>query len=481
MDTIPENVAICTDIYALAIAHGASRELCDKIMKRFNSYIGDRLPHLLSSYCTKKILRDIYPVKPKSYPVCQNGCMLLSNPSPNVAECPYCMCTFFYPNHKPKQTVEYLSLSDQLALMVKDDGTRDLLKYGQQYSASDDGVMYDMFDSPLMKKIKKTHLFDGDINLSLILFTDDFQPFKRSSHSMMLVHGIVLDLSPEVRYEQKNMLQICTTPGPRTIDVSSFLEPVLQDLKAMAKDGFLVQIGNAKLRVKAHLMLVGGDMPAVAKMTGLVGHTGYYGCRFCYINGTTSVMRDYHILTLHIGEHNGSTVTFPPEDVASDIRLPDMYKSLHPSVGQRYASPFSMLPSFHGYTFFPMDIMHLLGHGIAHQVWNIMRGSYDKNSNPLYLSTVNRSIIGKQFIISKQTTPSSFSGSCGDIEQKAGFFRAVDWIHFARFFLPTIVLEYVSNPVARRALYHLSNIYAIAFSRRIIQKDVKLLKISVAG
>ncbi|KAJ8663707.1 hypothetical protein O0I10_000956 [Lichtheimia ornata] len=122
------------------------------------------------------------------------------------------------------------------------------------------------------------------------------------------------------------------------------------------------------------------------------------------------------------------------------MRESNMFKALRSSIGQRRPSPFATLPSFHGYTFFPMDIMHLLGHGIAHQLWNMMQGTYGKNNNPLYLSPATRNTISQQLIASSQTTPSSFSGSCGDIKNKSGYFRAVDWIHFARFLLPTVLL-----------------------------------------
>lgn len=181
------------------------------------------------------------------------------------------------------------------------------------------------------------------------------------------------------------------------------------------------------------------------------------------------------------GKHNGSAVIFPPEQVESDMREPAMFKALRSSIGQRRPSPFATLPSFHGYTFFPMDIMHLLGHGIAHQLWNMMQGTYGKNNNPLYLSPATRNTISQQLIASSQTTPSSFSGSCGDIKNKSGYFRAVDWIHFARFLLPTVLLEYVSDPEAVKALYHLVNIFEIAFSRMTKPKDVKLLKKSAKG
>ncbi|CDH61438.1 predicted protein [Lichtheimia corymbifera JMRC:FSU:9682] len=165
------------------------------------------------------------------------------------------------------------------------------------------------------------------------------------------------------------------------------------------------------------------------------------------------------------------------------MREPDTYKTLHPSIGQRDPSPFATLPSFHGYTFFPMDIMHLLGHGIAKQLWNMMQGTYGKNNNPLYLSPATRNTISQQFIASHQhqTTPSSFSGSCGYIKTKSEYFRAVDWIHFARFLLPTVVLEHVSDPEAVNALHHLVNIFEIAFSRMTKPKDVKSQAVEKIG
>ncbi|KAJ8663706.1 hypothetical protein O0I10_000955 [Lichtheimia ornata] len=64
------------------------------------------------------------------------------------------------------------------------------------------------------------------------------------------------------------MLQICVTPGPRTVDAISFLEPVLEELESIATDGFHVQVGSSMLRVKAHLLC--GDMPAASKMAGLI-------------------------------------------------------------------------------------------------------------------------------------------------------------------------------------------------------------------
>ncbi|KAJ8654584.1 hypothetical protein O0I10_009766 [Lichtheimia ornata] len=174
-----------------------------------------------------------------------------------------------------KQSSIY-SLRDQLELVVRDDEARDLLKYGQHYSANDVTASSVQTQQPL------------------------YDARSRDNFGFLPKSDII----------KKNMLQICVTPGPRTVDAISFLEPVLEELESIATDGFHVQVGSSMLRVKAHLVLVGGDMPAASKMAGLIDHTGYHGCRFCYIKG----------------KHNGSAVIFPPEQVESDMREPPCLK-----------------------------------------------------------------------------------------------------------------------------------------------------------
>lgn len=135
-----------------------------------------------------------------------------------------------------------------------------------------------------------------------------------------------------------------------------------------------------------------------------------------------------------IGEHNGQYVIFPSEEIASDMRPPNTYEFSNPSIGQRDPSPLQRFQVSMASHFFPIDIMHLLGHGIAKQVWKMIQGVYGKESNnPLYLPPAARNAIGKQIVASNQTTPTSFAGSCGDKTRKLA--TVVQWIGSTLFVL----------------------------------------------
>lgn len=177
------------------------------------------------------------------------------------------------------------------------------------------------------------------------------------------------------------------------------------------------------------------------------------GCRFCTI----------------LGVRHGRVTTFPPSSSSSyDYRRPNSYSIVAPEEGQNGPSPFCKLPSFHGASFFPIDFMHMLGLGISRQFWNLLSGDYDSANaehNPLRLSTSSLKEIGRYVAISRSHTPSEFAGHCGDIYTKSGFYRAVDWLHFMQYLVPAIVLEYINDDDARKAVLHLVNIYLIACAR----------------
>lgn len=486
---MPEELIASTKLFIAVLTHGVSRKLFDVFIKIFNNYIGACLPHLASYYRSRKAVRDHFPLKSTIHVVCPKGCMMMTPETLDNNECHHCHQSFLLPDGQPKRVIEQLSLHAQLEIIVKNDESRDLIKYGQRPPIKDE--MHDMIDSRLVKKCTQAGFFDGDINLKLMLFTDDFRPFKQSTRSMMLVHAIVLDFPPEVRYEQNNMIQICITPGPRTVDAVSFLQPMIDDLKLMgSEEGIKVELSNKEtVKVKAHLLVVGGDIPAVAKLAGHVGHISYFGCRLCEVKGsrqfyTQALFKDCILSVFLIGKHNGVSLIFPPETDNAPMRSKSSYQHSDHAKGQRYASPFADLSTFHGPTFFPPDIMHLLGHGIGHQLWKILRCVYNRNiaGNPLQLDAQARKKLAAQMIASRQTTPASFSGNSCDINQQASYFRAVDWIHFVRYIVPTVVLEFISDEDARRALLSLVQVYEVPFSRRIRKAhDIDLLQGSIAG
>ncbi|KAI9484628.1 hypothetical protein BDB00DRAFT_741979, partial [Zychaea mexicana] len=123
------------------------------------------------------------------YDVCENGCKMYTK-SDRSTSCSACHTPRFKADGKTaRKTMIQLSLKEQLRLLIRDEATRELLKYRAEY-VSEEGLMKDFWDSAVYKILKPT-FFTGEMDLGIAIFTDDFNPFRRSQHSMTIVHVIV--------------------------------------------------------------------------------------------------------------------------------------------------------------------------------------------------------------------------------------------------------------------------------------------------
>ncbi|KAI8376572.1 uncharacterized protein BYT42DRAFT_639026 [Radiomyces spectabilis] len=91
------------------------------MVKIINNYTDGLLSLLLSYHCSRNALRRSYPIQPKIYDVCRNGCKMYQAGEDSLA-CTHCqeprfkadLCT-------PAMTMQQLSLKEQLALLISDD------------------------------------------------------------------------------------------------------------------------------------------------------------------------------------------------------------------------------------------------------------------------------------------------------------------------------------------------------------------------
>jgi hypothetical protein len=94
--------------------------------------------------------------------------------------------------------MKYLPLGDQLAMMIAHDETREQLLYRARY-VSDGETYRDVFDGDAYKALVRQGLFQGELDMALVLFVDGFNPFSGSQHTMTIVHIVVLNLDPSMR------------------------------------------------------------------------------------------------------------------------------------------------------------------------------------------------------------------------------------------------------------------------------------------
>lgn len=353
---IDDSAKFSLQLHALLTRRGLSRDAFDEVVKMLNGYMQQHAPNappLMSTYLNQKLSSNSYPVKSVDFDACRNGCKLYG-PGDDTTECTLCDKNGVprWIDGQPVQQVTYLSISEQLALLLYDPEVREILEFPRATDgneADEEDCMEDVFDGAIVRDIVKSYDDPECKPLMLGMFTDGFEVFKKGHSSLTMVNIVVLNLPRSIRTESKFMLQPCIIPGPfQPKDLFSFLKPVMDELATLDNRGIrvLCQEG-ASLFARAHLLFVGGDIPAQSKVSGHALHTHEYGCRLC----------------VYAAKYLKHRYTYPPvsrdEPLANGKRKPlrARYRTITDFAtgdkdhGLQQPTPFAKLPFFSGVFF----------------------------------------------------------------------------------------------------------------------------------
>jgi hypothetical protein len=129
-------------------------------------------------------------------------------------------------------------------------------------------------------KVYKHKYFADGRDIALGLSTDGFAPFKRQKNTAWPLIIFNYNLPPEIRFHIDYILALGIIPGPKKpIDSDSFLWPVVQELLRLAIGVCAFDILTSTLFVlRAFLILVFGDIPAISMIMRMKGHNGLSPC-----------------------------------------------------------------------------------------------------------------------------------------------------------------------------------------------------------
>jgi hypothetical protein len=129
--------------------------------------------------------------------------------------------------------------------------------------------------------------FAEDTDIALGLSTDGFAPFKKRSQTAWPLLIFNYNLPPDIRFHLEHVICLGVVPGPRKPhSFDSFLWPLVEELLRLemgiaAFDG----LSNKAIALRAFLILVFGDIPAISMVMKMKGHGAVSPCRFCKITG----------------------------------------------------------------------------------------------------------------------------------------------------------------------------------------------------
>jgi len=110
-------------------------------------------------------------------------------------------------------------------------------------------------------------------------------------HTVWPIILLNYNLSPEIRFKQENIITFGIVPDPKKpSNFNSFLYPLVQQFKILHK-GVEAQDGsqlNTLFTLRAHIVVIGTDMPARDMVMGLSGHSARHYCNYCSARGIYS-------------------------------------------------------------------------------------------------------------------------------------------------------------------------------------------------
>jgi hypothetical protein len=134
------------------------------------------------------------------YPVCSNGCKLYGLQE-TATTCQYCNENRFKGTSQvPKSLMTYMSIGDMLAQMLSNPKTNQLLKYRAERETNNIGEIRDIFDGQNYKDLIRRGFFSNPNDTALGLFTDGFVNQKKGKASYTIIHVIVFNFDPSIRY-----------------------------------------------------------------------------------------------------------------------------------------------------------------------------------------------------------------------------------------------------------------------------------------
>ncbi|CAO3618584.1 unnamed protein product [Mucor hiemalis] len=364
--------------------------------------------------------------------------------------------------------MKMMSIGDQLAKLLGNNTTRQELHYRHNRVANPN-VISDFFDGAMYNNFVAKGNFQNKDDIAVALFLDGFVNRKKSKEPLTIVHVMVLNYDPIIRYTDKYLFQLAIIPG-KIVDLDSFLLPIVDELNSLGKYGMVVKKFDGEIiKSKVHLMLASGDIPQVSKFMHHKGHVSTFGCRVCEVKGEHPV-----------GSRRGMYFL----QTTAQERTMDSFENGNAALGITGESAFRTLPSFCGTFFHPLEEMHMLGHGIGKLIYRLLvktnQGNehlyfHNDKSAKHYPFTIDKKQLlaaGKSIDASRAHIPVSFQGSWDNIINKLDGVRAVDYLDFLLFVVPTLLVPLLQKNKTRTAVMNLVQGCSIALQWELTEDSI---------
>ena len=462
----------------------------------------------ISEFHSKHTLRakvqGLAGVKPTQYDCCVGSCVCFAGHYASLEKCPRCNEPRFevdsHGGKKARSQFSYIPLIPHLVAYLASSNTASEMQYRSQYQHTPSSLR-DIFDGAYYQTLRSspitvhgatvdppTTYFQDPRDIALGLSTDGYGIF---THGQATAWPLILfnyNLPPEVRFHSDNLLALGVIPGPKKpADMDSFLIPLAEELFQLATGVRAYDaLSGSRFLLRAFLLIVFGDFPAVSMLMKMKGVNGISPCRSCKIKaepipsdnnrtGTYYVPPSVHLAGLG-RSHQELMAQAELVDTASTKAEAE---ELSRQYGVKGRSILSKVNSLSFPQSFPFDFMHIAWENIMKTLITLWTDDYkglNEGSRKHRIEKAAWKEIGARGAAASLAIPSSFGPRIPNIFEKGSFMTADMWSFWTQFLAPVLLRGSFEDPECYSHFIDLVHLFGLCLQRDISAADVDTIR-----
>jgi len=451
--------------FNIHITHSTTEACFEDLRHSFPHHMGD----LHSLYETQKRMAQLSGLYPEYSDCCIKICCCFTGKYKTLDHCPFpdCQEPCYNASGKPRFRFQHLPIGPWLGALFRNEETANFLHYRSNHTLNQNhDKTSDIFDGSLYRELCEQYVkaegttyshkyFEDPRDIALGLSLDGFPIFGTTNQSAWPVILINFNLPPDIRTHLTHILCYGVIPAPRAVkDMDSFLYPLYRELVKLAAGISTLDLhGEELFLLRAFLILIFGDMPAIAKIMRMKGHNGFCPCRFCEIHGIRHPEGKVYYVPLQQTEADScyDPKALPKRthqrflDQAGEVVLAAT-NAEEDRLSTKYSIKgiplLSLLGSLSFPSSFPLNFMHLIFENLIPNLINHYTGNFkglDSGSESYQLSADVWSAICEAGAASGKTIPSSFGASMPNIEKEQSSMTADSWSFWSQHIGPVLL------------------------------------------
>lgn len=464
---------------------------------------------------TQKHAATLAAYQPTPIDCCINSCCAFTRNHAARTTCPYCGEARRNSEGKPRKQFTYSPIIPRLVALTRDPEYRKLMQYRAEHdAAANPAKVDDVFDGTEYHRLKSEYVtnldgahahkhFDNPRDIALGLSTDGFAPFRRRKQTCWPLILFNYNLPPDIRFHLEYILCVGVIPGPKKPkDFDSFLWPLIQELLRLEHGVRAYDIEEEEIfPLRAYLICIFGDIPAISMVMRMKGHNGFAPCRMCNITGVRvpglrmptlyvplersrhpavqadpNAIREYDPTNLPLRSHEELTRQAREVDTAETEadagRLSTKY-------GIKGTSVLSTLSSVSFPNSFPFDFMHLIYENVLKNLVLLWTGCYkdlDTGTGAYQLNPKVWDAIGAATAASGSTIPGAFGARPRNVADDKASCTADMWSFWLLYLGPVLLSQKFERDVYYTHFIELVKLVNLCVQFELSRQDIDTIR-----